>query len=502
MKCVLYEESRRLGFACMRLTLRELQDIQADAMADDVDIDLEKMSCWTPEQAMKYFESGGAEEPLAAEGTEAVDITESSTAPDADLSVKDRRAKLAHAGISTDECVEKVHMLELCQQQTGCTRTASHSSAGSCAALTAPAAPAAPEASAAAPAPAPPPAWWEDISTINLKKLLLSINISMDGCAERADLVELAEKHRSALEHTRTVSAAAPTTSSSSSFHVPHHGVADGARGNSTDSAVDRLRQQGEAAGKGGGGIVDSPQAQKQLAAERREREALRAARRGDGSGGSLYKPDTGISGDHQAVAAMRQSRDYATREAARPQPCVGDLATQRRLRASGGYMVDMFGRKRGACLKDTSCYRFAPPPPTAGRVLAQATCERCGRSAGDHEDFGGRRDGEPDLVDEQGRCYRITLEGGGGAHDSATVKYTLMEGYRWTNPQAEGVAEEVGRGSYAAADAKEALEAGRGGGAGTQQDAAAMVAQRAAAESAAAAERLRRECKAARDVD
>ena len=111
----------------------------------------------------------------------------------------------------------------------------------------------------------------KSVVTANLKKLLLSINISTAGCAERADLVDLAEKHRSALEHTRTVSAAAPTTSSSSSFHVPHRGVADGAHGDSTDSAVDRLRQQGEAAGKGGGGIVDSPQAQRQLAAERRE---------------------------------------------------------------------------------------------------------------------------------------------------------------------------------------------------------------------------------------
>ena len=44
----------------MPLTLSELQDIQADAMADDVDIDLEKVSLWTAEQAVEYFESGGA----------------------------------------------------------------------------------------------------------------------------------------------------------------------------------------------------------------------------------------------------------------------------------------------------------------------------------------------------------------------------------------------------------------------------------------------------------
>ena len=35
----------------MPLTLEELQGIQADAMADDLEIDFEKMSLWTTEQA-------------------------------------------------------------------------------------------------------------------------------------------------------------------------------------------------------------------------------------------------------------------------------------------------------------------------------------------------------------------------------------------------------------------------------------------------------------------
>ena len=46
----------------MPLTEAELLDLQADAMADDVEIDLEKMSLWTAEQATAYFESGGTEE--------------------------------------------------------------------------------------------------------------------------------------------------------------------------------------------------------------------------------------------------------------------------------------------------------------------------------------------------------------------------------------------------------------------------------------------------------
>jgi hypothetical protein len=47
----------------MPLSQAELEDIQADAMADDLAIDLEKMSVWTKEQAVAYFESGGEVEP-------------------------------------------------------------------------------------------------------------------------------------------------------------------------------------------------------------------------------------------------------------------------------------------------------------------------------------------------------------------------------------------------------------------------------------------------------
>ena len=50
----------------MPLSLEELKDLQCDAMADDVDIDLEKMSLWTVDEARNYFESGGVDEPAAA----------------------------------------------------------------------------------------------------------------------------------------------------------------------------------------------------------------------------------------------------------------------------------------------------------------------------------------------------------------------------------------------------------------------------------------------------
>ena len=45
----------------MPLTLEQLQEIQADAMADDIEIDMARMSIWTEDQAREFFETG--EEP-------------------------------------------------------------------------------------------------------------------------------------------------------------------------------------------------------------------------------------------------------------------------------------------------------------------------------------------------------------------------------------------------------------------------------------------------------
>ena len=48
------------------LSREELLSIQADAMADDVEIDLEKMTSWSEAEARAYFESGGTLEPRSA----------------------------------------------------------------------------------------------------------------------------------------------------------------------------------------------------------------------------------------------------------------------------------------------------------------------------------------------------------------------------------------------------------------------------------------------------
>ena len=43
----------------MPLSLDELEEIQSDLMADDVEIDFERMRLWDREKALSYFESGG-----------------------------------------------------------------------------------------------------------------------------------------------------------------------------------------------------------------------------------------------------------------------------------------------------------------------------------------------------------------------------------------------------------------------------------------------------------
>ena len=49
----------------MGLTLDELEEIQAEALADDVEIDLARMQLWVAEEARAYFESGGTVVPVA-----------------------------------------------------------------------------------------------------------------------------------------------------------------------------------------------------------------------------------------------------------------------------------------------------------------------------------------------------------------------------------------------------------------------------------------------------
>ena len=50
----------------MVLTLEQLQELQQEAMADDVSIEFERMKLWSPDEARTYFESGGTDAPTEA----------------------------------------------------------------------------------------------------------------------------------------------------------------------------------------------------------------------------------------------------------------------------------------------------------------------------------------------------------------------------------------------------------------------------------------------------
>ena len=49
-----------------RLTLADLEQIQLEALADDVEIDLARMQLWSECEARAYFESGGTAVPAEA----------------------------------------------------------------------------------------------------------------------------------------------------------------------------------------------------------------------------------------------------------------------------------------------------------------------------------------------------------------------------------------------------------------------------------------------------
>ena len=55
----------------MPLSLEQLQSLQADCLADDVEINVERMSGWTELQVRAFFESGGTELPASGDAEEA-----------------------------------------------------------------------------------------------------------------------------------------------------------------------------------------------------------------------------------------------------------------------------------------------------------------------------------------------------------------------------------------------------------------------------------------------
>ena len=65
------------------LTADKLEEIRADAFADDLAIDLDKMQHWTEEQAANYFSSGGTDESTPAAVNEDMVLSDDDLAPGA-----------------------------------------------------------------------------------------------------------------------------------------------------------------------------------------------------------------------------------------------------------------------------------------------------------------------------------------------------------------------------------------------------------------------------------
>lgn len=54
--------------APLTLTIAQLEEIREECMAEDVDIDIGRMHCWTAERARTYFENGGEDENETRDG--------------------------------------------------------------------------------------------------------------------------------------------------------------------------------------------------------------------------------------------------------------------------------------------------------------------------------------------------------------------------------------------------------------------------------------------------
>ena len=367
-------------------TLERLVELRDEALADDLDID-DTMLAWSEAEAVAFFESGGTivpAEKAGAAAAEAAEAAEEEAEAHMDLSIKQLRAALANASVSTEDCVTKLE-------------------------TPAPALPISPPETPAPTLPMSPPPVSQPqpqaptadtvscdallkLTARELKQMLTAHGISVDGCCERADFLSLAQEHYGRLHGHGVETSASPAGSSQVRDQRLDQSAAQARR-----DALNKL-------------------AESQIASERQEREE-RARER------------------EERLAAQE-------REAKLPSYIPGvrkSSATPTALSREAGYQVDIMGAKRGACRKDSRCSRFEPPPPTPGNVLGGLICQRivangtrCGHHANDHDHLGHLQPGEPDLVDEKGRAFKIRMLGGGGAHDAPELKIEPMPDYKY----------------------------------------------------------------------
>ena len=75
--------SFQLSGAFMPLTVELLQEIQSEAFADDVEIELERMRDWTPDEVKEYFASGGKRGPTRSDDVPITPATDAALAASA-----------------------------------------------------------------------------------------------------------------------------------------------------------------------------------------------------------------------------------------------------------------------------------------------------------------------------------------------------------------------------------------------------------------------------------
>ena len=57
--------------------------------------------------------------------------------------------------------------------------------------------------------------------------------------------------------------------------------------------------------------------------------------------------------------------------------------------------------------------------------MLSRLNCGKCGHPAAEHEDVSSAHVGDDaDLIDDDGKRFKVVFTGGGGAHDAPEVEY------------------------------------------------------------------------------
>ena len=339
----------------MVLSRAELEALQLEAMADDVEIDLDRMSLWSSEQAMAYFESGGADIPPgpSTKSSESIDVVgtvdvsdgiaamESSgsatvvagvppgvekakdqaaaaQAPGAALeeelralSVKALKARCIAAGLQTDDCLSKADLVQRATEAPALLAAAA----------------AAPTAPCAAPTAADPSAdWFRDLPTKEVKRRLEHAGVNVSSCFERTDFEALARRHPCAAGASKAGTGGGERAADGRDFWVSYS--AKELRRLLTERHVDTA------------GCLDKADL---LAAAEKSRNVLLAP-----APTVVKKATSALDARQAALQREKQEKIRAGLEQ------LGGVV-------HGGYQIDMFGTKRGRCLQNPRCFRYLP---------------------------------------------------------------------------------------------------------------------------------------------